>query len=83
MNTDQNVNLKGLLNGLYSLFERDRQCTVPLGAEADAAAGFLDPVSESESKMDLSAFFALGAGAFFGLGVESDGFLAAAAAHQR
>lgn len=48
--------------------------TVPLRA----GAGFLDPVSESESQMDLSGFFAFGAGGFLGLGAASEGFLAAA-----
>lgn len=43
-----------------------------------AGVGFLDPVSESESQMDLSGFFAFGAGVFLGLGVASDDFLAAA-----
>lgn len=42
-----------------------------------AGAGFLDPVSESESQMDLSGFFAFGAGGFLGLGAASEGFLAA------
>lgn len=43
-----------------------------------AGAGFLDAVSESESQMDLSGFFALGAGGFFAVAeVASEGFLAA------
>jgi len=41
-----------------------------------AGAGFLEPVSESESQMDLSGFFAFGAGGFLGLGAASDGFFA-------
>lgn len=49
-------------------------CAVPLRA----GAGFLEPVSESESQMDLSGFFAFGAGGFLGLAAASDGFLAAA-----
>lgn len=40
-----------------------------------AGAGFLDPVSESESQMDLSGFLAFGAGGFL-LSV-LEGFLAA------
>lgn len=51
-------------------------CAVPL--RAGAGAGFLEPVSESESQMDLSGFFAFGAGGFLGLAAASDGFLAAA-----
>lgn len=43
-----------------------------------AGAGFLEPVSESESQMDLSSFFAFVAGGFLGLGAASEGFLAAA-----
>lgn len=50
-------------------------CAIPL--RAGAGAGFLDPVSESESQMDLSGFFAFGAGGFLGLGAASLGFLAA------
>lgn len=43
-----------------------------------AGAGFLDAVSESESQMDLSGFFALGAGGFLAAdGAASEGFLAA------
>lgn len=43
-----------------------------------AGAGFLDAVSESESQMDLSGFFALGAGGFFAaVRAASEGFLAA------
>lgn len=34
-------------------------------------------MSESESQMDLSGFFAFGAGVFLGLGAASEGFLAA------
>lgn len=48
-------------------------CVVPLRA----GAGFLDAVSESESQMDLSGFFAFGAGGFLGLVAASEGFLAA------
>lgn len=51
----------------------DRMCAIPLRA----GAGILDPVSESESQMDLSGFFAFGAGGFLGLGAASEGFLAA------
>ncbi len=59
---------------IYSSFARKHRFgTVPLRA----GAGFLDPVSESESQMDLSGFFAFGAGGFLGLGAASEGFLAA------
>lgn len=43
---------------------------VPLGVAAD----FLEPVSESESQMDLSGFFAFAAGIFLGLGAAPEGF---------
>lgn len=56
-----------------------RQEVVPLRA----AAGFLAPVSESESQMDLSGFFALGAAGFLGLGAASGPFLAAAEHRER
>lgn len=56
------------------IFKKNRTCAVPLRA----GVGFLDPVSESESQMDLSGFFAFGAGDFLGLGAASEGFLAAA-----
>lgn len=61
----------------FHLFKATYLWSVPL--RAAAAAGFLEPVSESESQMDLSGFFALGAGGFLGLGAASEGFLAAAA----
>lgn len=43
-----------------------------------AADGFLSSPSESESQMDLSGFFALGAAGFLGFAAPSDGFFAAA-----
>lgn len=62
------------MNCVYSSFARKHWTgAVPLRA----GAGFLDPVSESESQMDLSGFFAFGAGGFLGLGAASEGFLAA------
>lgn len=48
------------------------------GVPLRPAAGFWDPVSESESQMDLSGFLAFGAGVFLGLGAASVGFLTAA-----
>lgn len=57
----------------YLCLRNPCMCAVPLRA----GAGFLDPVSESESHMDLSGFFAFGAGGFLGLGTGSDSFLAA------
>lgn len=60
----------------FSLFGR-RTAVLAEPLRAGAGAGFLDPVSESESQMDLSGFFAFGAGVFLGLGAASDGFLAA------
>lgn len=63
------------MTDLFSPFSvgKHRICVVPLRA----GAGFLDPVSESESQMDLSGFFAFGAGGFLALGAASVGFLAA------
>lgn len=56
------------------VLQNQRLHSVPLRA----GAGFLDAVSESESQMDLSAFFAFGAGGLLAAaGAASDVFLAA------